>query len=40
MGGGREANLYGSGSVGLMKEGGKVVGEFRFPYDTRLLMAA
>lgn len=40
MGVRREAHLYGSGSVCLMKEGGEVVIEFRFPCDTKLLMAA
>jgi hypothetical protein len=29
--GGRETNLYGSGSTGLMKVWGEVAGEWRFP---------
>ena len=40
MGKGREANLYGLESSGLMKVGREVVGECRYPWEIRLFMAA
>ena len=36
MGGEREANLYGSGSIDLMKVSREVVGDWRSPGDSRL----
>lgn len=38
--GGREVILFGSGVSGLMKVGGQVAGEWKFPWDSKLLKGA
>lgn len=38
-GGGKEANMCSSGSAGLMKVGGEMLGEWRYPWNMSLLRA-